>query len=195
MLLNSHFLTLGIQLKDHYLHEVVEDGLPFQRASKDKITDGIQRLQNLYAKCVTRGDRAAALQQLKLHQRENIAWERDTVWRQMIGRERRGELDGDVKVIGATLVTEEESGLLQVPTPVGRFRLTRKKIFLVIAIAVFAVLLNITVLDDVAANRCFAILIFSTIMWATEVHALCQYSFYLLLMRPRRLYLYSSHRC
>ena len=31
----------------------------------------------------------------------------------MIGRERRGEGDGDIKAIGATLVTEEESGFFQ----------------------------------------------------------------------------------
>jgi phosphate transporter len=114
------------------------------------------------------------VQQLKLHQRENIAWERDTVWRQMIGRERRGEGDDDLKTIGATLVTEEQGGLFQVMTPVGRFRLTRKKIYLVAAIAVFIALLKVPTLHQVEANRCFAILIFSTIMWATEVR--CSFS-------------------
>jgi phosphate transporter len=94
----------------------------------------------------------------------------------MIGRERRGDGDSDLKAIGATLVTEEDASLLQVPTPVGRFKLTRKKIFLVLAIAVFVTLLNVRVLDEVESNRCFAILVFSTIMWATEVHHL--FSFY-----------------
>lgn len=107
-----------------------------------------------------------ALQQLKLHQRENIAWERDTVWRQMIGQERRGEGTGDIKMIGATLVVEEESSLLRI----GRFRLTHKKISLVFAIVVFILLLSVPMLDDAEASRCFAILVFSTIMWATEVH-------------------------
>lgn len=143
--------------------------MPFQRSSKDTLTDGINRLQNLYTKCVTRGDKAAALQQLKLHQRENIAWERDTVWRQMIGRERRGETNGDSIAAGATLVTKEPSGLLQVATPVGRFQLTRRKIYLVIAVTVFIILLNLSTLQEVEANRCFSILVFSTIMWATEV--------------------------
>lgn len=143
--------------------------LPFQRSSKDRVTDGIHRLQTLYAKCVTNGDKSVALQQLKLHQRENIAWERDTVWRQMIGQERRGE---DIKMIGATLVVEEESSLLRI----GRFRLTHKKISLVFAIAVFILLLSVPMLDDAEASRCFAILVFSTIMWATEVHGI--HSFY-----------------
>lgn len=148
---------------------MVEAAVPFQRPAKERLAEGITRLQNLYAKCVTRGDKSAAVQQLKLNQRENIAWERDTVWRQMIGRERRGDGDGEVKAIGATLITEPEGGLLQVPTPVGRFRLTRKKIYLVIAVVVFIALLNVTVIKDAEANKCFAILIFSTILWATEV--------------------------
>jgi len=88
----------------------------------------------------------------------------------MIGRERRGEGEGDRKAIGATLVTEADGGLFHVATPVGHFNLTRKKIFLVFAIAVFIILLNRPMVDGVEANRCFAILVFSTIMWATEVH-------------------------
>lgn len=168
---------MSCQLKDHYLHDVVEEALPFQRSSKDKVNDGIHRLQTLYTKCVTHEDRALALQQLKLHQREHIAWERDTVWRQMIGQERRGEGDSGLKAIGATLVIEEDTSLLQVPTPIGRFKLTRKKIFLLLAIAVFATLLNVRVLDEVESNRCFAILVFSTIMWATEVHHLFSFHF------------------
>lgn len=151
------------------MHEFVENALPFERASKDKVGDAIGAIQNLYAKCITHGDKIAALQQLKLHQRENIAWERDTVWRQMIGRERRGENNGEVNVIGATLITDDPTSLIAIPTPVGRFKLTQKKIFLVIAVAVFVALLNVEILSEPEANRCFAILVFSTIMWATEV--------------------------
>jgi phosphate transporter len=148
---------------------VVENAPPFTQASKDKLNDAIQRLVELYAKCVTRGDIAAAKQHLKLHQRENIAWERDTVWRQMIGKERRGEGNGQPKAIGASLMKEDESGLLDVGTPMGRFRLTKKKISILIAAAVFATLLNVQTVDGVEANRCFALLTFCTIMWATEV--------------------------
>lgn len=148
---------------------MVEHATPFSRTSKDRLNDAITRLQNLYTKCVTRGDKHLAQQQLKLHQRENIAWERDTVWRQMIGRERRGEGDGEVKAIGSTLVNKDEEGIVGVPTPVGRFTLTKKKISLLVAAVVFIVLLNVQTLDKAPANRCFAILVFSTIMWATEV--------------------------
>ncbi|ESK87596.1 phosphate transporter [Moniliophthora roreri MCA 2997] len=155
------------ELKDHYLHDIVEQATPFTQQSKDRLNLAVNRLVELYTKCVARGNANAAKQQLKLHQRENIAWERDTVWRQMIGRERRGEGEG-TQPTGATLVKEETPGLFEVPTPAGRLKVTRRKLYFIISVAIFIALLNIQVVDIVEANRCFAVLIFCTILWATE---------------------------
>ncbi|KXN91756.1 hypothetical protein AN958_12370 [Leucoagaricus sp. SymC.cos] len=155
------------ELKDKYLHDVVEVSTPFNQASKTKVNDCINRLVELYARCVTHNDRAAAKQQLRLHQRENIAWERDTVWRQMIGRERRGE-GSRMDLAGATLIKEPEEPLVDIPTPVGRFKVTSKVIWGAIAVAVFAVLLNVKVVEVETANNCFAVLVFCTILWASE---------------------------
>ncbi|KAJ7765942.1 SPX domain-containing protein [Mycena maculata] len=160
------------ELKDAYLHGSVEPAPPFTAASRATLTTLVTRLVDLYAKCVTRGDRGLAKQQLRLHQRENIAWERDTVWRQMIGRERRG--DGEtLGPAGASLLKEEEEdskpGMLFQWGP-ARFRATKKKIALLVAVAIFVALLNTQVVDvdKPEANRCFAVLIFCTVLWATE---------------------------
>lgn len=184
------------QLKDTYLHTSVEPSPPFTASSRATLTHLTSTLVDLYAKCVTRSDRGLAKQQLRLHQRENIAWERDTVWRQMIGRERRGEgvvgSGGNVGLGGASLVPEDELddvtdadgtprkvGLGYIPLPFLRFvglgsavrvRVTKKKIALLISIAVFAALLNTqTIEGDKEANKCFAVLMFCTLLWATEV--------------------------
>lgn len=126
-------------------------------------------LLDLYTKCVTRGDASAAKRQLRMHQREHIAWERDTVWRQMIGQARRGEGEpGGIKALGGTLLIEEENGLLDVQTPAGHVKLKSKHVFLLISIIIFVILLNVQVVDGIEANRCFAILVFATVMWATE---------------------------
>jgi hypothetical protein len=50
-------------------------------------------------------DTAGAQRFLKLNLREHVAWERNTVWRQMIGRERRGQ--GGTP-LGAPVDTTEE---------------------------------------------------------------------------------------
>lgn len=151
----------------------MEHAPPFTTASKDKLNRHIDSLIELYARCVTRGDTSFAKRQLKMHQREHIAWERDTVWRQMIGHERRGSAadggsPGTLRTLGGTLVVEPEKGVLDVQTPAGRFKLTLKQIFLLISVIVLVVLLNVSVVDGVEANRCLAVLVFATVMWATE---------------------------
>lgn len=146
----------------------MEQTVPFLPDSKDRLNGAVDRLIHLYTKCVARGNRNLAKQQLKLFQRENIAWERDTVWRQMIGRERRGEGVAS-NLLGATLVKEPQPGLFAIPTPFGRLFITRRFLYLVIALVVFAVLLNVEVVQGHEANRCFAVLVFCTVLWATEV--------------------------
>lgn len=166
------------ELKDRYLHNVVEVSPPFTQTAKDRLDVNINRLLDLYTKCVTRGDETAARQQLRLHQRENIVWERDTVWRQMIGQQRRGEVDTQ-DVSGATLVQGPEPTVVDIPTPMGRFKITKRSISKVVAVIVFVLLLNVQVVEGVEANRCFAILTLCTILWATEVKGFCC-SFYFL---------------
>ncbi|KAG8690610.1 low-affinity phosphate transporter [Ceratobasidium sp. 423] len=153
------------ELKDRYMHDIVEKATPFTQQSKDRVSNAINRTVNLYAKCVTRGDHSAALRQLRVHQREHIVWERDTVWRQMIGRERRGEgADGRVKALGLGDVDSQAEPLLTIYG----LKLTKRKLVLLLAIVLFAILLNVRMVEEKEANRCLAILIFATILWATE---------------------------
>ncbi|TFK93792.1 Sodium/sulfate symporter [Polyporus arcularius HHB13444] len=169
-ILKKYDKVMESNLQDRYLHDVVEQAAPFQQASKDKLNNTISLLTDLYARCVTHGDPVEARRQLKLHQREHIAWERDTVWRQMINQARRGEDGAGMMTMGGSLIVEPEpeKGLLNVQTPAGRVKLTTKQLYLVAAIVIFTVLLNIDYIDGAEANKCFAILVFATILWATE---------------------------
>lgn len=84
----------------------------------------------------------------------------------MIGRERRGEgADGRVKALGLGHSDSRSEPLFSA----FGLKLTKRKIYLLLAIIVFAVLLNMQLVEGEEANRCLAILIFSTILWATEV--------------------------
>ncbi|KAF8606653.1 SPX-domain-containing protein [Ceratobasidium sp. AG-I] len=153
------------ELKDEYMHNVVEKALPFTREAKDRVGNAISHTINMYSKCVTRGDHSAALRQLRVHQREHIVWERDTVWRQMIGKERRGEgADGRVKALGLGHSDSRSEPLFSA----FGLKFTKRKLYLLLAIIVFVVLLNLQLVEGEEANRCLAILIFSTILWATE---------------------------
>lgn len=151
------------------MHHTVEQALPFTQAKKDELNSIVNLLTDLYAKCVTHGDTPLAKRQLRLNQREHIAWERDTVWRQMIGHARRGEGEvGGLKALGGSLILEDESGGLNVPTPAGRFKLKLKHLWLLLSTTVFIVLLNVQSVEGDAANRCFAVLMYATLLWATE---------------------------
>ncbi|KAF5326950.1 hypothetical protein D9619_005042 [Psilocybe cf. subviscida] len=155
------------ELKDRYLHTVLEHAPPFTQAAKDELNAHIAVLVDFYAKCVTSGDKTVAKTQLRLHQREMIAWERDTVWRQMIGRERRGE-DVSDDGAGATLIQEPKAPLFDIKTPLGHIRLTKRNLWKMIAAAVLVLFTNIQVVEGKEANRCFAILMFCTVLWASE---------------------------
>ena len=91
----------------------------------------------------------------------------------MIGRERRGEVDGDSETVGGTLAVEQEAKAVQISTPLGRLKLKRRHIWKAIAAAVFLTLLRVQSVEGEEANRCFAILVFATILWASEVKYPC----------------------
>ena len=143
------------------MHEVIEKTSPWDGPAKARLAEVQDRLLSMYAKCVTRGDLSLARSQLKANLREHIAWERDTVWRQMIANERHDE--GGV---AALVVNEKE---VKVWTPAGPVRVSWKLIWGILAIIVFAVLLSVPTVEGEAAQRCLAVLVFATILWATEV--------------------------
>jgi phosphate transporter len=153
------------------MHDIVETTEPFTQAARDRLNTFISNLTELYTKCVARGDHQQAMRQLRSHQREHIVWERDTVWRQMIGKARRGDQSDHVQALGA-LAQEDKQGsdiLVSLPRILGSLAFTKKQLFLTIAVATFVALLVTQPLDAIEASRCLAILVFATILWATEV--------------------------
>lgn len=85
-----------------------------------------------------------------------------------------GSVSGNIP-LGANVVPDDSDEENAIAVPVGgggRVKITKKRISLAVAAVVFTVLLNVQVVEGEEANRCFAVLVFSTIMWATEVGGL-----------------------
>jgi len=156
------------ELKNEYLRTKVEVARPFQAAVKSRVSDAINTLIGLYARCVTKGDTSLARRQLKLHQREHIVWERDTVWRQMISRERNGKAGGLFTTVDAVVQGEGSSAWFSIWTPIGRVGITTKFLLLTVSIGIFVILLRVQVMEDVERQNCLAILVLCTLLWATE---------------------------
>ena len=90
-ILKKYDKITGSSLKDRYLNDVVGQQAPFQEETKVRLEARIADVVALYAKVVTGGDVSSAASQLKTHLREEVVWQRNTVWREMIGIERRAQ--------------------------------------------------------------------------------------------------------
>ncbi|KAF8992371.1 SPX domain-containing protein [Cyathus striatus] len=145
-------------LSQTYMHTRVEPSTPFTSTSKSLLNTHLQTLTDLYAKCVTRSDKAAAKSQLRLHQRENVAWERDTVWRTMIARERAH---------GGVLMEEKGKGA---GWKVGKYTLAKGVFWFGVAVllGLGAVVWWGNEEGRGEEGRCLGILVFCTVLWASE---------------------------
>ena len=178
--------TLDRNLKSKYLKESVNPAYPFRATTMQQVDQNIQDIEKMYADIITQGDLELAKRELRLHLREHVVWERNTVWREMIGIERKAQaanmglrrtlLGGDHDPANARLQGDEpdELGTKEVVTPVGRVRcphwLLNSAFFILLAIiASFVVLLVVPIMDKPEQQNCLALLVFVSLLWATEV--------------------------
>ncbi|KAH8157456.1 hypothetical protein CIB48_g10793 [Xylaria polymorpha] len=174
---------LDKQLRPKYMKTIVDPSYPFLRDTMKRLEENIENMEKAYANIVTQGDEALAKKALRSHLREHVVWERNTVWRDLIGMERRAEAaslgkgflggsnDGmkvrlqgdDVPVVPMREMTTP-FGRLTIPTWLfGSTMLTILGI-----IAVFVVFLTVPILEKQEQQACLAMLIFVSLLWATE---------------------------
>jgi phosphate transporter len=176
-------------LQSRYIERYVTPAYPFQSTTMKHIDENIQRMEQAYAAVVTQGDVAEAKKELRLHLREHVVWERNTVWREMIGIERKAQaanmglrrtlLGPDTDLGKARLQGDDEAitDMKELRTPVGRITcpawlLSPTLFTLIFIIAVFFVLLYIPIFNKVEEQNCLAMLVFVSLLWATEVREL-----------------------
>ena len=177
---------LNRNLKNLYLKNSVNPSYPFRQETMQRLDENIAKIEEAYAHVVTKGDINAARRELRLHLREHVVWERNTVWREMIGVERKAQaanmgirrtlLGGDHDPSKARLQGDDadEFDTKEVMTPVGRLTCPRwlfsSTFFTLLAIiAVFVVLLVVPIMNEPVQQNCLALVIFVSLMWATEV--------------------------
>ena len=178
--------TLNRNLKNVYLKDSVTPTYPFKPETIQHIDENIKNVEGVYADLVTKGDIERARRELRLHLREHVVWERNTVWREMIGIERKAQaanmgvrrtlLGGDNDPSKNRLQGDEpdEMGTKELETPIGRYRCPRwlfsSTFFMLIGILiVFIILLVIPIMKKREQQNCLAMLVFVSLLWATEV--------------------------
>ncbi|KAI9892758.1 MAG: low-affinity phosphate transporter [Vezdaea aestivalis] len=184
--LKKYDKVLDRHLKSPYIEKNVGPAYPFQKSTLQHVQENIDKIEHVYSDIVTNGDIGEAKRELRLHLREHVVWERNTVWREMIGIERKAQaanlgirrtlLGGDQDPSKSRLQGDEHDdfGTKEVRTPVGKIRLPKwilSSTFytLVAIVAVFFILLKIPILQREEQQNCLAMLVFVSLLWATEV--------------------------
>ena len=167
------------------MERVVNTAYPFRGSTMVHMDANIARVESIYADVVTKEDIGLARRELRLHLREHVVWERNTVWREMIGIERKAQAAnfGIKKTLlggnhGSS--TSQRQGddydfgeVKEVVTPIGRYRYPRWLLSstffaLVIIITVFIVLLAVPIMKKPEQQNCLAMLVLVSLLWATE---------------------------
>ncbi|KAI9820728.1 MAG: low-affinity phosphate transporter [Pycnora praestabilis] len=178
--------TLNRDLKSSYVENHVTPTYPFQKTTIQHLDENIENMERAYSEIVTKGDLPLAKKELRLHLREHVVWERNTVWREMIGIERKAQaanmglrrtllgVDNDPSKRQLQGDEPDEMGTKEFITPVGRFYcpkwLFSSSFFILIGIlAIFIVLLEIPIMKKPEQQNCLAMLVFVSLLWATEV--------------------------
>ena len=184
-ILKKYDKILDRQLRPPYLADQVDPAYPFQEATMERLSENIASVEEVYARLVTQGQVDEAKRELRLNLREHVVWERNTVWREMIGIERRGQaaalglqrtiLGGDDEGSNVRLQGDaHEDATKEVQTPLGRYRipswLVSSKFYTLIALAaLFALLLWLPIMKEPEQQNCLALIALVSSLWATEV--------------------------
>ena len=172
-------------IRREYMEKAVAPAYPFRDTTMTHLTANVSKVEKIYADVVTNGDVPAARRELRLHLREHVVWERNTVWREMIGIERKAQaanfgirqtlLGGSEDPSkGRRQGDARDTDMKELRTPIGRYRCPRwvfsSTLFALIAIlAIFAVLLSVHIMERPEQQNCLAMLLFVSLLWATEV--------------------------
>lgn len=176
-------------LKSKFIETSVNPAYPFQQETMAHLDENISRVEKSYASIITNGDIATAKKELRMHLREHVVWERNTVWREMIGIERKAQaanmglrrtlLGADNDPLKTRLQGDDdiENVMKEVDTPVGTIRcpswlLSSSLYTLIFIIAIFFVLVWVPFMEKPEQQNCLAILVFVSLLWATEVSIL-----------------------
>jgi phosphate transporter len=183
--LKKYDKILDRSLKSKYIEQHVMQAHPFRPETLKHIEENISRMEKAYADVVTEGDVAVAKKELRLHLREHVVWERNTVWREMIGIERKAQaanmglrrtlLGADTDPSKARLQGDDDEipDMKELSTPIGRFRyptwlFSSTMYTLILIVAIFFILLYVPIMKKVEQQNCLAILVFVSLLWATE---------------------------
>lgn len=142
-ILKKYDKLMNARQSQTYMFRKVLEAYPFQAYTRDHLDDLIQRVEQTYNSNKKEGVDLSVLLS------EKVTNDRNIIWRERIDQERK-----------LNNVITSGTGVRDKLPFIG-IALT--------SIAVFVYLLNSSLFEQVEQTRCFAVLVFASILWATEV--------------------------
>ncbi|AAS53999.2 AFR628Cp [Eremothecium gossypii ATCC 10895] len=163
--------------------ELFKETYVFQPSTFDNLDNNISQLVEFYAVITDNDDIEECRHELRSYLRDYIVWERNTVWKDMLGLESTanniasgGKQDGD----SADNIRQLEYFTYHLRKPIGvrnlvisqlkvpkcLFTLRALKLYVILALTL--VLLNVKTFNDPAQKRCMALVECVALLWATE---------------------------
>ncbi|QPG74718.1 hypothetical protein FOA43_002051 [Brettanomyces nanus] len=160
-------------IKEDYLASLSSRSYIFKQSTLDKLNLNIGDTVRLYS-IFTGGNLDLAKEQLRSNLREYVVWERNTVWRDMIGMERKSHAAyakhtklGEDELSGGNEKFEIPLGAghrLSVPKQL----LSSNVLEILIVSSITALLLIVSPFEDEQQAHCFAVVVCASLLWATE---------------------------
>jgi phosphate transporter len=168
-ILKKYDKNTNSKLKKTYMDTVLAT-YPWTDEAKAELDLLLNQVLFLYRRVVVAGDEELAKEQLRAQLRERIVVDRETVWSQMVGDRRGQGIFRSVEPDAELPAFEQPKRGLR--TPCGRIAVPKwlKKGGLIFILAVLSMVGIILVqpMDHVEESNCLALLVFCTILWATE---------------------------
>lgn len=165
--------SLETEVKAEYLAKLPEVSYIFKPSTLDTLNKKIASVISIYSLLVTDSDFNLAKSELRSHLREHIVWERNTVWRDMLGMERKTQA-ANLEEVKGTPDGIPIASSINVSLGAGRYLripiiLVSQTVLKGSAIAFLSILLLfLSPFEDTQQKNCFAILVCASLLWATE---------------------------
>ncbi|KAJ1877627.1 low-affinity phosphate transporter, partial [Coemansia sp. S17] len=149
-------------LRESYMNGTVKAAYPFTQAAQTSLREHMEATAYAFGLASGYSTIDESLMELKKCLREEVVWERNTVWRDMIANERMVNAVGvqspdlDHDTVARSLKTHKLSAT------------QRQLLRLAACTAVFAITWAIPAFDGAEQQRCWAMLVYVSLLWATE---------------------------
>ncbi|KAI9487593.1 MAG: SPX domain-containing protein [Benjaminiella poitrasii] len=164
----------GSDLRESYFAKIVNSTDVFSDENFAQIERILDHVLGMYAAVFTMGKKHNAEVELKMHMRDHIQFERTTVWKDLVGKERQ--------TLDAHATTPQQGFRIPfINVFVSRKTITSIIGFL-ISIILFIILMCVDTMGQYEASKCLALLIFAALMWAFECIPLFATAFLIPLM-------------